>query len=85
MSDHATSLESAVLRDAVHHVQHRFRALYLVRPSHNPVGAFDLRGAYDERSDREQSLNESIERGYEDAYHQFIEPIVGPSGDQLSR
>ena len=85
MSEHSASLESAVLRDALQHVQHRFRGLYVVRPAHNPVGAFDLKGAYDERSDRECSLSELITYGYEDAYHQFIEPIVGTSGDQLSR
>ena len=27
----------------------------------------------------------SIERGYEDAYRQFIEPVVGASGEQLAR
>jgi hypothetical protein len=85
LSEHATAVESAVLRDALQHVQHRFRALYIVRPLHNPVGPFDLGGAYDERSDREQSLNETIERGYEDAYRQFIEPVVGTSGEQLTR
>jgi hypothetical protein len=25
-----------------------------------------------------------MERAYEDAYHQFIEPVVGASGDQLA-
>jgi hypothetical protein len=83
LNDHAASMESAALRDAAEHVQHRFRALYQIRPAHNPVGAFDLRGAYDERSDRDQPLTESIERGYEDAYRQFIEPVVGTSGEQL--
>jgi Patatin-like phospholipase len=83
LSEHAGSMESVALRDAVEHVQHRFRALYQIRPTHNPVGAFDLRGAYDERSDRNQSLTESIERGYEDAYRQFIEPVVGTSGEHL--
>jgi hypothetical protein len=26
-----------------------------------------------------------MERAYEDAYRQFIEPLVGASGDQLAR
>jgi hypothetical protein len=65
-------------------VQHRFRALFTVRPLHNPVGAFDLGGAYDERSDRDQSLGELIELGYQDAYHQFIEPVVAVSGERIS-
>ena len=83
LSEHAASFESAVLRDAMEHVRHRFRATYRIRPVHNPVGAFDLRGAFDERSDRQQSLSELMERGYQDAYHQFIEPIVAPSGEHL--
>jgi hypothetical protein len=82
-SEHAASFESASLRDALEHVQHRFRAVYWVRPMHNPVGAFDLRGAFDERSDRDHPLAESMERGYQDAYRQFIEPVVAPSGEHL--
>jgi hypothetical protein len=83
LSEDAASFESATLRDAVQHVQHRFRAIYQIRPVHNPVGAFDLSGAFDERSDREHSLGELMERGYQDAYHAFIEPIVAASGEHL--
>ncbi|HUE89539.1 MAG TPA: patatin-like phospholipase family protein [Vicinamibacterales bacterium] len=83
LSEHAASFESAALRDAVQHVQHRFRSIYQIRPVHNPVGAFDLSGAFDERSDREHSLGELLERGYQDAYHQFIEPVVAASGEHL--
>ena len=83
LSEHAASFESAALRDAVEHVQHRFRAVYRIRPVHNPVAAFDLRGAFDERSDRQHSLGELMERGYHDAYHEFIEPVVAPSGEHL--
>jgi hypothetical protein len=83
MSEHAVSMEAAAVRDAVSHVRHRFRALYEIRPMHNPVGAFDLRGAYDERSDREHSLSELMERGYEDAHRDFIEPVVAVSGENL--
>jgi predicted acylesterase/phospholipase RssA len=77
LSEHAAAVEAAVVRDATMHLQHRFRAVYEIRPVHNPIGAMDLDGAYDERSDRRQSLAELIERGYVDAYHQFIEPVVG--------
>jgi hypothetical protein len=83
LGEDAASFESATLRDAVQHVQHRFRAIYQIRPVHNPVGAFDLSGAFDERSDREHSLGELMERGYQDAYHAFIEPIVAASGEHL--
>jgi hypothetical protein len=83
LSEHTASMEAAVLRDAVRHVQHRFRAVYEIRPVHNPVGAFDLAGAYDERSDRQMPLSELMERGYEDAYRTFIEPVVAASGEEL--
>ncbi len=55
--------------------------LFQVRPAHNPLGPFDVRGCYDLRSDREQTVAELIDRGYEDAYRQFIEPIVGAGGE----
>jgi hypothetical protein len=32
-----------------------------------------------------QPLKELMDRGYEDAYRQFIEPVVGASGEQLTR
>ena len=57
-------------------------AIFTVRPSHNPIGPFDFTGGYDDRSDRRQALDELMNRGYEDAYHQFIEPVVGASGDE---
>jgi hypothetical protein len=84
-SEHAASAEAAALRDAVRQLEHRFRGLYLVRPTHNPVGAFDLAGAYDERSDRHHGLAELMERGYEDAYRDFIEPVVAASGEDVGR
>ena len=83
ISEHASSMEAAAVRDAARHVQHRFRAVYQIRPSYNPVGAFDLSGAYDERSDRRHPLSELMERGYEDAYRDFIEPVVAASGENL--
>jgi hypothetical protein len=83
LSEHAASMEASAVRDAVSHIQHRFRAVYVIRPLHNPIGALDLGGAYDERSDREQSLAESIERGYADAYQVFIEPVVAASGENI--
>jgi hypothetical protein len=84
LSEHVAAAEAAALRDAVQHVQHRFRAVYQIRPQHNPVGAFDLDGTYDEKSDRVQPLPELMERGYEDAYREFIYPIVATSGETLS-
>jgi hypothetical protein len=67
----------AAVRDALTAYADRFQATFVVRPSHNPLGPLDFGGGYDERSDRRVPLAELIDRGYEDAYRQFIEPIVG--------
>ena len=84
VGEQIASAESAALTDAIKHLHHRFQSLYLIRPSHNPIRPFDLTGAYDEKSDRIVSLDELISRGYEDAYRQFIEPVLGASGEQVS-
>lgn len=83
VGEQIASAEAAALTDAMRHLHHRFHGVYLIRPSHNPIRPFDLSGAYDERSDRVQSLDELMERGYEDAYRQFIEPVLGASGDRI--
>ena len=83
VGEQIASAETAALSDAVRHLHHRFQGLYLIRPSHNPIRPLDLTGAYDERSDRVQSLEELMERGYEDAYRQFIEPFLGASGERV--
>jgi hypothetical protein len=75
--------EAAARRDAVDNRAGRFDAVYLICPAHNPVGPFDFGGAYDEASDRHQTTGELMERAYEDAYRQFIEPAVGASGEHL--
>lgn len=71
------SQETAAVRDAVRAREEAFRSIHLVRPGHNAIGPLDLVGAYDERSDRVQMLAELLDRGYADAYQQFIEPVVG--------
>jgi len=76
--------ETAGLRDALEMARLRFDQVYVVRPAHNPIGPFDVGGAYDRSSDRRQDLRELLVRGYEDAYRQFIEPVVGASGDHLA-
>ena len=83
VGEQIASAETAALSDAVRHLHHRFQGLYLIRPSHNPIRPLDLDGAYDERSDRVQTLEELMERGYEDAYRQFIEPFLGASGERV--
>jgi hypothetical protein len=79
----AASAEAAGVRDAIEQARLRFDGIFPICPAHNPIGPFDFTGAYDQASDRRQTLDESMERGYEDAYRQFIEPIVGASGEHL--
>jgi hypothetical protein len=75
--------EAASLRDALDAAGFSFNGVFVIEPSHNPLGPFDLAGGYDDRSDRAHSLKELVARGYEDAYRQFLEPVVGASGDAL--
>jgi len=85
LGEFLAAAESAALRDAIEMARLRFDSVYLVCPAHNPVGPFDCAGAYDEASDRWQDLVEVMERAYEDAYRQFIDPVVGASGEHLAR
>jgi hypothetical protein len=84
LNDFLSAEEAASVRDALRAAAGWFDGLFVVRPSHNPVGPLDLKGAFDERSDRRQPLVELVERGYADAYRQFIEPVVGGSGETLN-
>jgi hypothetical protein len=85
LGDVQSAAEAAALRDALEMARLRFDAVYLICPAHNPVGPFDLGGAYDEASDRRQDLQELMERAYQDAYRQFIDPVIAASGEQLAR
>jgi hypothetical protein len=77
VSEHLAAAEAAAVRDAVATQAARFQGVFLIQPAHNPVGPFDFEGTFDERSHRFQSIEELVDRGYEDAYRQFIEPVVG--------
>jgi len=70
------TFETAALRDVVEHAAGRFAGLFVIRPLHNPLGPLDFGGTYDGRSDRTHTPAELVDRGYEDAYRLFIEPIV---------
>jgi hypothetical protein len=76
-----SAFETASLRDAIEGFTGRFASMFVIRPAHNPVAPLDFAGVYDERSDRRQTMAELVDRGYEDAYRQFIEPIVGGGAD----
>lgn len=77
------AFECAGLRDVIEQFSGRFAGLYVIRPEHNPVGPLDFAGVHDERSDRRYSVAELVDRGYEDAYRQFIDPVVGASGERM--
>jgi hypothetical protein len=78
------AFEAATLRDALEQFTGRFAGLFVIRPAHNPLGPLDFGGVYDERSDRTHTRGELLDRGYEDAYRQFIEPVVGASGEKIA-
>ncbi len=85
IGEHVQSAEAAALHDATAAGHGRLPRLFTISPEHNPVGPFDVRGGYDDRSDRRHSLTELMSRGYEDAYRQFIEPVVGASGERVGQ
>ena len=78
------AFESADVRDVLEQFAGRFAGLFVIRPQHNPLGPLDFAGVYDERSDRMHALGELTDRGYEDAYRQFIEPIVAVGGERIA-
>ena len=85
IGEYVRSSEASAVRDALARRRADEPRVFLIRPAHNPVGAFDFQGGFDDRSDRAQGLTELMNHGYDDAYRQFIEPIVGASGDRVGR
>jgi hypothetical protein len=93
LGQYLESAEAAAVRDAIRQAAcpvereagRRSARIFPIRPAHNPIGPFDFTGGFDDRSDRRQPLEELMARGYEDAYHQFIEPVVGASGERVGQ
>lgn len=85
MGEWMQSAEAAALRDLLARDQGSSPRIFPIQPAHNPVGPFDFEGGFDDRSARPQSLAELMNRGYEDAFHQFVEPVVGASGDRVGQ
>ena len=77
LGEYIRSSEASVVRDAVRRRRADDPRIFVVRPAHNPVGPLDFGGGFDDRSDRRQTLPELMSVGYEDAYRQFVEPVVG--------
>ena len=85
IGEYLQSAEAASVRDVARHTIEGGPRVFTIQPAHNPIGPFDFAGGFDDRSDRLQPLAELMTRGYEDAYHQFIEPVVGASGDRVGQ
>jgi hypothetical protein len=84
VGDYLAAAEVASTRDALFSRSALFDSTFHITAAHNPIAPLDFGGHRDERSDRSYPLTELIDRGYEDAYRQFIEPIVGGSGEKLA-
>jgi Patatin-like phospholipase len=81
LGEYLQSSEAAVVRDAT--TTTAGVRIFTIRPAHNAIGPFDFGGGFDDRSRRRQPLAELLTLGYEDAYRQFIDPVVGASGERI--
>jgi len=81
LGEYVTSSEAAIVRDAT--TTTGGVRIFTIRPAHNPIGPFDFDAGWDDGSRRRIGLGELMNRGYEDAYHQFVEPVVGASGEKV--
>jgi hypothetical protein len=52
-------------------------ALYVVRPARRGLGPLEWDGASDPASEVLETIEDLMERGYQDAYRLFVEPVVG--------
>ena len=81
--EYLLGIERVSIQEAIDTRRGQFRSLFEVRPAHNPVGPFDVAGCYDEHSDRTQTLDELVDRGYEDGFRQFVDAVLGASGELI--
>lgn len=81
--EYLLGVETVSLQEAIDVRRGLFQSLFEVRPAHNPVGPFDVAGCYDERSDRKQTLAELVDRGYQDGFRQFVDAVLGASGELI--
>src|SRR5579862_2555023 len=52
-------------------------SLYVVRPETRSLGPLEFKGKVDPRTEVMEGPEDLMERGYKDAYHLFVEPVVG--------
>ena len=76
IGEHVRSIETAAVDDVCALAARNFAGVFTIRPVHNPLGPFDFRGVYDEASDRQRSVSELLQQGYDDGYRAFIDPYV---------
>jgi hypothetical protein len=76
VGEYMTSVEGADVRDAVAAALESRKNVYLIQPAYNPLNGLSFGGRFDRLSNRHSTLAELVERGYEDAHRQFIEPVV---------
>ena len=81
--EYLAALETTAIHDALASRGGLFQAVFQIRPTHNPLGTFEFNGCYDERSDRRLTLAELVDRGYEDGFRQFVDSVVGASGEWI--
>ena len=53
--------------------------LWVIRPERRTLGPMELDGARDPATEVLQTADDLVELGFRDAYHQFVEPVVGQS------
>ena len=51
--------------------------LWVVRPERRRLGPMEFDGARDPATEVVQAVEDLLEQGWRDAYHQFVEPVVG--------
>ena len=81
--EYLLGVETISIREAIATRRGLFESLFEVRPGHNPVGPFDVAGCYDEQSDRTQTLSELVDCGYQDGFRQFVDAVLGASGELI--
>lgn len=84
VGEYLAAIETSSVEDGITARAGLFQAVFRIRPAHNPLGPLDFAGSYDEQSDRVQAVSELVDRGYEDGYRQFVDPVVGASGERLA-
>ena len=77
VAEHLAAAETAAVRDAVALAQEAIQGAVPDPAAPQPDRSARLRGHLRRALGPDQSLSELMDRGYEDAYRQFVEPVVG--------